>query len=473
MNKRPNIIVIMSDEHDPAVTGCYGDPLVRTPNLNRLAAEGIRCDACYTNSPLCVPARLSFTAGKYISRLGAWNNDCRLPSDDMPTLPHLVNSAGYQSCLCGKMHYDKNRRYGFRDVSSVGSNNSHKTGRGERRKIDQEADETDLKSWTGRTSAFYPSNESGILNHDRQVTEDAVAFLHSAEASEKPFFLLVGYLAPHFPLIAPEEIYAYYKDKVPMPNIPEGILEALPSNYKQLRKGFGMERQDEAIVKKGRELYWALTDWMDREIGKVLEALRQSPFNDDTVVIYTSDHGENKGDHGLWWKNNMFEHSARAPGIFHYPARWPGGQVRNGACSQVDMVQTIAELAGANVPGDWDGDSMLHWLDNADASWKDFALSEYYAHNIASGFTMVRQGCYKYVYHTRFDQEHGPEYELYDMENDPGEFKNLVHDPKYQGIRESLHQRMLEELGEHPDDIEQRCRQENAKGYADANPTAS
>ena len=114
--KRPNILVIMSDEHNASVLGRYGNSIVRTPNLDRLAIQGIVFERAYTNSPLCVPSRLAFTAGKYISRIGAWNNDCRLPTSDYPALPRIMNAAGYESFLCGKMHYDATCRYGFTEI---------------------------------------------------------------------------------------------------------------------------------------------------------------------------------------------------------------------------------------------------------------------------------------------------------------------------------------------------------------------
>ncbi len=126
---RPNILVIMSDEHTAAIMGCAGNDIVQTPNLDALAGRGVLFDGCYCNSPLCVPSRSSFTSGKYISRVGAWANSCWLPSDDMPSLPRLLNEAGYESLLCGKMHYDATRRYGFKDLG--GNMNDHiKTGRG-------------------------------------------------------------------------------------------------------------------------------------------------------------------------------------------------------------------------------------------------------------------------------------------------------------------------------------------------------
>ena len=460
---KPNILCIMSDEHDPGVMGCYGDPLVQTNNLDRLAERGITFDAAYTTSPLCVPARLSFTAGKYVSRCGAWNNDCWLPSDDCPSLPHILNAAGYESVLGGKMHFDKTRRYGFADLYPAVSNNSDKHGRGGRRAA---LDETPgVHSWEGRSSRFYVDDNSGILNHDREVTEQCSAFLRSRKPADKPFFLLAGYLAPHFPLIAPDEYYRRYEDRVAMPEIPEGLIESLPTNYKHLRYGFGVTDTDPAVVKRGRELYWALTDWFDDEVGKLLAALDDSDVADNTVVIYTSDHGENKGDHGLWWKNNMFEHAARTPLIVSWPARWSGGHRRSSVCSFVDIVQTIAELAGAACPDDWDGDSLVPVLDDPGAHWKNFAVCEYFGHNIASGFVMYREGPWKYVYHTRMDAEHGPEYELYNLDEDPKEFRNLAGSPDQAERIKAMHAALVAEIGREPDEAETECRSDYAGGY--------
>lgn len=457
---RPNILVIMSDEHNASVLGCNGNNIVHTPNLDRLARKGIAFDSCYCNSPLCVPSRLSFTSGKYASRVSAWSNSCRLPSAEYPSLPRAMNAAGYDSVLCGKMHYDKTRRYGFKEIDSM--NNSNKTGRGGRRKAD------DLKPKPGisnRFDDFHTADNSSVMAHDKKVTAGTVEFLKKRKSSDKPFFMLTGYLAPHFPLIVPEKYQRQYQGKVPMPKIPEGHLESQPLNYKHLRIGFNIEEVPAEIVRKGRELYYGLTQWMDEEIGKVLDALADSEAADNTVVIYTTDHGENMGEHGLWWKNCMYEHAARVPLIVSWPARWKGGQRRTQACSLVDVVRTIAELGGADVPADWNGDSMVNWLDNPDAGWKDLAVSEYYAHNIASGFAMIRKGRYKYVYHTPADASHPAERQLFDLLSDPGEFDNLAGRDGFKERMEVLHEALVKEIGEHPDRTEQRCRADYSKGY--------
>ncbi len=458
----PNILIIMSDEHNAGVTGCYGNEIVRTPSLDLLAQRGVTFEDCYCNSPLCVPSRLSFTSGKYISRVGAWNNSCWLPSDDYPSLPRILTAAGFESFLCGKMHYDRTRRYGFTEIGG-NMNNSNKSGNGSRRAADNL---TPKEGISGRFDNFYTADDSSILTHDRKVTSATVDFLKNRKADDKPFFLLAGYLAPHFPLIVPEEYWRVYEGKVPMPEIPAGHLESQVRNHKHLRIGFNVEDVPDDIVRKGRELYYGLTQWLDDEIGKVLKALDDTELADDTVVIYTTDHGENIGEHGLWWKNCMYEHAAGVPLIVSWPVRFRGGQRRAGACSLVDLNRTIAELAGAKAPDDWDGDSMVRWMDHPESAWKDFAVSEYYAHNIASGCVMLRMGRYKYVYHTPADAEYPAERELYDLINDPGEFNNLAGSPEHNDRIATMHAFLLNELGEDPDQTELRCRADYTQGYS-------
>lgn len=456
---KPNILVIMSDEHDPAVTGCYGDPVIQTPHLDKLAANGVTFDACYTTSPLCVPARLSFTAGKYVNRCGAWCNDSMLPSEDYPSIARVMTAAGYDSILGGKMHYHRDRRYGFNDIINIPDNeNWMLKDNSSGNRLDPDSTEMNYRNYDFRMRKTRVGNESGIMEKDSRRTQVVCEFLSNRSNTDRPFFYLLGYIAPHFPLTAPQEYYDLYKDKVPLPDLPDGWFEKLPTNYKQLIRGFGIRSEDDAINKKGRELYWALTSWMDTEIGRVLNALGDSEVADNTVVIYTSDHGENKGDHGLWWKNNMYEHSARIPCIVSYPSRWAGGQRRAKACSLVDLVQSIADLGGADVPDDWDGDSLIDYLDNDASDWKDFAVSEYYAHNVSSGFAMLRRGKYKYVYHTRMTDVHGPERELYDLQQDPGEWNNLADLPDHQERIEAMHAFLINEIGEDPELTEQRCR---------------
>lgn len=459
----PNIIFIISDEHNPGVLGCYGNRIIQTPNIDRLAESGITFENAYTNSPLCVPSRLSFTAGKYISRISAWSNSCWLPSPNYPSLARIMNAAGYESYLCGKMHFDPTRRYGFIEIDSSTTNQYNKNGKGKHRAADDTSINT--KTRDSRFANFHPGNESRVMTRDKKVTARTIEFLSNRRRTDKPFFLVAGYLAPHFPLIVPHEYWEPYRGKIPMPHLPPGHIESQPLNYHHLRRGFGIVETDPKIVQMGRELYYGLTQWVDNEIGKVLSALEKSGVADNTVVIYTSDHGENIGEHALWWKNCMYDHAVSVPLIINWPKRWKGGQRRAGVCSLVDVTQTIAELGKADVPKDWNGHSICALMDNPYANWKDFAVSEYYGHNIASGYAMLRAGKYKYVYHTPPDENYSAQRELYDLETDPGEFTNLAPNPDQKKRIEQMHAFLIKELGEHPDETEQRCRIEYAKGY--------
>ena len=462
---QPNILLIMSDEHNASVTGSYGNRIINTGNLDNLARKGITFDSCYCNSPLCVPSRLSFTAGKYASRVGAWNNHAWLPSPDTPSLQRILNMAGYESYLCGKMHYDRTRLYGFtQELFKSRYNQELKDGKCSRRNPDI------LDSPPGiseRFEGFHAATQSQVLNHDSQVTRKAEEFLKTRTPHGKPFFLVCGYYAPHYPLIVPQNYLDNYKDMVAMPTIPRGHLESLPRNYKHLRVAFNVDDTPRAVIKDGRELYYGLTEWFDEQVGQLLAALGDSPFAKDTVVIYTSDHGENMGEHGMWWKNCMYESSARVPLIVSWPARWKGPQRRTETCSLLDLVQTIIKIAGASSPEDWNGDSMLGWLDNKNSEWKDFTVSEYYGHYVCSGYVMCRLGEYKYVYHTRPDSNHSSETELYNLKTDPGEFNNLARDPKYTDMMVMMFSRIISEIGEDPEKTELRCRAEYAQGGYD------
>jgi choline-sulfatase len=459
---KPNILFIMADEHNPKVAGFYPNPLAHTPALDSLSERGIVFDQAYCNSPLCAPSRHSFTACQYVHRVSAWNNECWIADDNIASLPRVMTAAGYDAALCGKQHYDQTRRYGFAEIGG-NMNASFHTGLGTRRAADDET--IDRQEAAARFSMFRVGEDSAILRHDEAVTNGVLDFLSTRGIGDRPFFLFAGFVAPHFPLIVPKDIHARYAGRIPLPEIPPGHLEQLPLNYQHLRRGFGTIDVPDSVTTLGRELYYGLTEWVDREIGKVLDGLKAMSFADNTVVIYASDHGENMGEHGMWWKNSMFDSSTRVPLIVSWPERWPGGQRRSGVCSLVDVVQTVAGLGGADAPEDWDGDSMLPLLDDPKHGWKDFAVSQYYGHNIASGYAMIRSGQWKYVYHTPPRDDMQPERELYDIAADTGEFRNLAADPSQRDRIADLESRLVLELGEHPDETEQRSRAELAIGY--------
>src|SRR4051812_17028047 len=217
--EEPHNILFIFDEDNPAIAGCYGNKTVRTPHIDSLAAGGVTFENHYCNSPLCVPSRASLTAGKYCSRVDTWGLTCELPTGDIPSIPRVMNAAGYESFLCGKQHYDYSRQYGFTDVGG-NFNNFYKTGRGGRRAVGA----LTQRRLSARFNGFHPGDQGSTVEHDRRVTAGAMKFLSSRRAGDKPFFLFAGYLAPHFPLIVPDAYYQRYRGKIDLPRIPSGFL---------------------------------------------------------------------------------------------------------------------------------------------------------------------------------------------------------------------------------------------------------
>ena len=233
VRKPPNILWIMSDEHNLRVAGPYGNRIVRTPNIDALAAAGVTFDTHYCNSPLCVPSRASITAGKYCSRVDVWSNSCELPSADIPSLPRMLNAAGYESFLCGKQHYDYSRRYGFTEVGG-NFNDSFKNGR------KTPPPDRHNPGWGFRPVQRVPSgSRNPVLEHDKRVTAGTLDFLSKRQPERQAILLISGYLAPHFPLMVPEEYWERYQGRIEMPAIPDGFYDTLPLNYRLLRAGFG------------------------------------------------------------------------------------------------------------------------------------------------------------------------------------------------------------------------------------------
>lgn len=460
--ERPNIILIISDEHDGKIMGCMGDPYIDTPNLDSLAGSGVLFQSHYCASPISGPSRQSLTTGKYVSHHNVWGNTTGCPND-VASLPRIMQQRGYEAVLTGGMKYS-GLNYGW---SSYTVANGYRVARDRNKKEGSDIPKERTRLAVGVFEdngmsigkEFTPMGVTDMeLFTDVSRSKDAIAYIKNRANEKQPFFLLVGLMAPHYPLQATQELVDKYKDKIPMPEIPEGYIDNLSLNYKHLRNTRQLEKVPAEIVKLARECYYARVEWADKQIGKVIEAIKESPMADNTIIIYTSDHGENLGEHGLWWKNCLYDCSARVPLIISNPKRWKGGQVREKNTESVDLVQTIADLGGGVVPEDWDGESMLPYLNDLTYNWKDFAICEYYAGYIASGITMYRQGKWKYVYHARMDTKHGPETELYDMESDPKELVNLAQERQYKSLIKKLHQELVAKLGEDPESIENRYR---------------
>ena len=443
-NDWPNLLLIMSDEHAPMFSGPYGHPLVQTPNLDRLAAEGVVFQNAYCNSPLCTPSRMSFMTGRYVHHIGAWDNSTPLASDAV-TWTHRLRAVGYDVVLSGKQHFSgPDQLHGFRAqlARDLHAERHHP--------IFDWSDGTQEapQPWGALDRAGPGTTEE--IEVDDQVEAAALDYLRDPARQRQPWALNVSFMAPHFPFVVPQRFWDLYPAAaVDMPTIPPGHLDNQHPVYRRLRRMFGMADFPEELVRRGRVGYYGLITYLDEKIGRLLDALEATGQREDTLIAYFSDHGELAGEHGMWRKSNFYEQSVRVPLQLAWPGHLPAGRRVNGAVSLVDLVATIVEAADASSDG-VDGDSLLALARDEVADWKDEAFSEYLAHGVARPMAMLRRGQYKLNY--SLDDP----VELYDVASDPGEFHDLGSDPTYQGIREELRRTLLAYWD--PVDLERRVR---------------
>ncbi len=438
--ERPNLLIVMSDQHGPMFSGTYGHRLIQTPAMDRLSEEGVTFDNAYCNAPICVPSRASFMTGKYPFQIRSWDNNCALPSDT-PTWPYLLRSLGYDVVLSGKMHLKPpDELNGFRTQLAVDLH---------ARQVDARVRWKDVFDKPAPMEDFLEGAGAGIteeIRADESAEAAALSYLRDKDRKRNPWAICVGFLAPHSPLVVPEPYFSmYYPDNVDLPVIPPGHVDEISPQAKRLRDFLGRGGDlPEDMVRRARGGYYGLVTWMDAKIGRLLDTLDEEGLTDSTVVIYAADHGEMLGEHGMWAKLNFYEQSSRVPLQVRWPGRIRGGQRVPNPVSLIDVTATILDIAGLDEEqrrGFWDmeGDSLWPLLNGRTSGWKDEVFSEYEGPGTDRVLGMIRSGKWKLCY------GHGdpPELELYDLEKDPGEFGNLADRPEYQEIRSGLFNRLL------------------------------
>ena len=431
-SKRPNILLILSDQHNPHVIGCAGDEAVRTPYLDELAAQGVTFDSTYCPAPLCVPSRMSLMTARHPSDNEVWTNAEMLASD-IPTFAHALGAAGYEVVLGGRMHFvGPDQRHGFerRLIGDVLA--SFPGGPG-----------PDLG--TVPLSTTGPSRESVLIAgpgrtayqaYDDAVTAACEEFLRSPRPKgDRPFCLVAGFVLPHCPFICPREDYEYYYDRVTLPR-PGPDAHPFIRMFRTTR-GIAEPFSDEEI-RRARAAYYGLVTYLDRLAGRLLDALRASGSHERTVAIYASDHGEMAGEHGLWWKSNFHEGSVRVPLIASWPGHFPEGERRREVVSLSDLGPTFIDLAGAEPLPDVAGESLLPLMRGEASDWRDEAFSELYDRMTGTPMRMVRRGPWKLSLY------HGSGCQLFNLEEDPEERNDRAEDPSCASIRDDLLTRVSE-----------------------------
>ena len=427
--RRPNVLLIMADDLNNDL-GAYGHPLVKTPNLDRLAARGVRFDRAYNQFPLCSPSRVSLLTGLRpdTTRIYELQTDFRTVLPDVVTLPQMFRRNGYLAARVGKIyHYGVPGQIGTSGLDDPASWEVFVNPRG----IDKD-EESQLTNLTpsrqlGSALAYYASPAADEEHTDGKVATETIALLEKNK--DRPFFIGAGFYRPHCPFIAPRKYFDLYPlDRIPAPaplhdsGAPPAAWFTTPPHW-----GLSEEAQRESI-----RAYYASISFLDANVGRLLDTLDRLGLTDNTIVVFLSDHGYQLGEHGQWMKQALFERSARAPMIIAGPGVPSKGRSTSRVVEFLDLYPTLAALAGTRAPDGLHGRSLAPLLKDPNAKWDHPAITQVRRGPPAAQYMGYSIRTEKWRY-TEWDKgTRGAE--LYDEAADPREDRNLAADPKYRKV---------------------------------------
>ena len=415
-----NVVFIMSDEHSRHVLGSYGNTVVKSPNLDALAAGGTQFESAYCNCPICVPSRASFATGRYVHTIGYWDN--AFPYRGTPaSWGHRLHDTNHRCNSIGKLHYrgssDPN---GFdNEILPLHVLKGEGDVQGMLRRPPPTRDST------GQLAGDAGPGDSTYLQYDRNIREEAMQWLKGVAAKKpaKPWCLFISFVCPHFPLVAPPEFFNLYDlKKLPLPRLRDPADFPDHPVLRKLREVQNYEDhfRNEDHVRTALAAYYGMVSFLDDNIGRVLTTLRETGLDGDTLVVYTSDHGDNLGTRTFWGKSNMYEEAVGVPLILNGPGI-PAGRHVATPVSLVDAYPTIIDAVGETATAEerkLPGTSLLKLLDGQDADRTVF--SEYHAVGSMTGIFMVRFGRFKYVHYDGYRPQ------LFDLDADPMETRDLA-----------------------------------------------
>jgi choline-sulfatase len=423
-----NLLIIMSDEHNPKIMGAAGHPMVQTPNLDRLAAGGTRFTSAYTTCPVCVPARAAFAAGKYVHQIGFWDN-ADAYDGSVPSWHHRLRSRGHRVASIGKLHFrghpqDDN---GFSEEiipMNIVEGKGDLMGL-----VRKDLPERGL-SW--KIAKLAGPGETAYTAYDREIATRGEIWLREEAPRwrDKPWVLFVSFVCPHFPLVAPAQFYYRYRlERMPLPK--QYAREQRPDHpyLRDYASSFVYDRFfDEQKLRKAIAAYYGLCSFLDDNVGQLLRVLDETGLRESTRVLYTSDHGDNLGARGLWGKSTMYEEVAGVPLVVSGPGIPRGANVDTPA-SHVDVYPFILQCVGEDRPEMYDahpGWSLFSLAQGARPERN--VLSEYHGMGSTTGAFMIRHGKYKYVHYVAYPPQ------LFDLESDPEELNDLAPAPRHAAV---------------------------------------
>lgn len=443
-----NLLYIISDQHTYHLMGCYGNSVVQTPNLDRLAARGTRFNNAYTNCPICVPVRASLATGRYVHQIGYWDNGH--PYDGrVPSWHHRLRDQGFLSTSIGKLHFKgQGTDHGFSEeveplhvVDGVGD------------LLGCIRENTPFRAKRSGISGAGPG-DSTYLQYDQRNADHAIQWLHNHAHDDKPWATFLSFVCPHPPYISPQDCYDLY-DADSLPLLPQWRQEDWPDHpaIDYFRRFFTFDPQfPEALIRQMNAAYYGVCTYLDRQIGRVLDTLDELGLTDITRVIYTSDHGEHLGARGIYGKFTMYEESAGIPMLAAGPDV-PVGKVVDTPVSLVDSFPTILDGVGAHLT-DEDADlpgRSLWEIANAD-DYDRTVLSEYHAVGSKHGAYMLRNRQYKYVHYVNERPQ------LFDLQHDPDECHDLALSDDHRQVIQGFDQELRQLLD--PEGVDTQCKDE-------------
>ncbi|MDF9617794.1 choline-sulfatase [Pseudomonas entomophila] len=430
--KQPNILFIMADQMAAPLLPIYSPSPIRMPNLARLAEQAVVFDSAYCNSPLCAPSRFTLVSGQLPSRIGAYDNAADFPAD-IPTYAHYLRRLGYRTALSGKMHFcgpDQLHGYEERLTSDI-----YPADYGWA--VNWDAPD-ERPSWYHNMSSVLqagPCVRTNQLDFDEEVVFKARQYLydHVREGDGRPFCLTVSMTHPHDPYTIPRRYWDLYEAvDIPLPRDVIGQDQQDPHSQRLLKVYDLWDKPlPENKIRDARRAYFGACSYIDDNIGQLLQTLEDCGLTDDTLIVFSGDHGDMLGERGLWYKMHWFEMSARVPLLIHAPKRFAPTRV-GASVSTCDLLPTLVELAGGAVDKDLhlDGRSLLAHLRGQGGH--DEVIGEYMAEGTVGPLMMIRRGAYKFVY-----SEDDPCL-LYDLSRDPHERENLTGSPDHQALLQAF-----------------------------------
>ena len=431
---RPNVLWIVADQHRADVGGFAGDRAASTPELDALAAGGTAVSDVYCQVPLCVPSRQSLVTARYAHRHGAFLNAERKLGQR--TVVHALRDAGYHTALVGRAHCDTSGYDVSFNTPSLwrAFRDAHPDGKepGWEHHTHDRLGRRDVEKVRAMNPDYAGPGEGTLFFMEEVVARESARILRE-RPTDRPFFLWSSFQSPHPPLFPPQEWLDLFADAdVPVRNADMARQEpGLFELHARRRKTLGYAAVDATALRNITRAYYASLAWADHCAGRILRALEEEGLADDTIVVYTSDHGELLGEHGLMAKRALFEGALRVPLLVRWPGRIPAGGRLETVVQHVDAVATILDLAGVRAP-DLDGRSFAGLLRREATDWDPIAVAEMLggagAEQEGEGppprfCWMLRSGRHKYVQHSVTEQA------LYDLEEDPGETRDLSGEP--------------------------------------------